>query len=316
MTHLPPDLIDQHREALAAGVRVVEMVDAVMHQIEYLRAVHLAALSHLASAIARDEGHRDHGEHVHRAIEAEVAVATRTGQTAVANQMGHAAGLLAQYPAVSEALAQGALSLRHTEVIADAGQIIADPAARAAYETAVLPLARTMSTAQLRPHARRLAERHAERDLEDRHRDARRSREVRVTGLNDGMAQLTAVLGAVEAYAIKDRLSRLAHRRNRRATAEPGVDCEATENAVSGAPTLRQSQADVFVELLLTGDLASGITDIPVGDATDRIAARVQVTVPVFALAGIGGPDAEPYLAGRSPLPRCTDESRQVSPRS
>jgi hypothetical protein len=212
MTHLPPYLADLHRKALASGVQVVEQIEATIHQLEHLKAVHLASLSRIATRIARDEGHADHGEHVHRAVEAEVAVATRMPQSVVASQMGHADALLGDYPELGRVFSEGRVSLRHTEVVVDAGQIVADEAARAAYEAAVLPLALAMTPAQLRAHARRLAELHAERSIDERHSEARRRRGVRVVDLDDGMAQLIATLGAADAYAIRDRLSRIAHR--------------------------------------------------------------------------------------------------------
>lgn len=302
MKHLPPDLIDQHRDALVAGVRAVEQIESMIRQLEYLRTAQLALLTRVASAIARDEGHLDHGEHVHRAVEAEIALATRTGQTAVASRMGHAGSLLADYPSVSVAFSEGRVSLRHTEVIADAGQVIADQDARRAYEAEVLPLAATMPAAQLRAHARRLAERYAERTLDERHRDAHRRREVRVVDLEDGMAQLTAILGAVEAYAIKDRLSRVAYERRRRATAAGGA----------ASATSRQTQADVLVELLLSAGTGSEEEPLsPDADPLKRITGRVQVTVPVLTLAGIVDAEAEPYagpaeLAGYGPIDAST----------
>ncbi|RGE22427.1 HNH endonuclease signature motif containing protein [Leucobacter sp. wl10] len=277
LTHL---MTDEQRAALAAGVAAVERIETMIHQLEYLKSLQLAGLTRLASQIARAEGHADHGELVHRAVEAEVAVATRTGQAATAHRMGHADLLLDRYPAISDAFGAGRVSLRHSEVIVDAGQIVAAPRARAAYEAEVLPLALSMTARQLRPHARRLAEHFAERSIDERHRDARERRCVRVIDLDDGMAQLVATVGAAEAYAIKDRLARLAHRAR---SADGGAGAPA-------ARTLAQAQADVLTDLLLAREPGTG-------DGPSAIAGRVQVTVPVLALAGAPStPEAAPHL--------------------
>ena len=55
-----------------------------------------------------------------------------------------------------------------------------------------------------------LAERFANRTLDERHTQARSCRMVRVVELGDGMADLTATLPAVYAYGIKDRLNQMA----------------------------------------------------------------------------------------------------------
>lgn len=261
MPQLPEFLALEQQDALAAGVRAVEQIESMIRQLEYLRTTQLATLSRLATRIAHDEGHPDRGEHVHRAIEAEVAVATRTSSALVSARMTHAEQLLDGYPAVSAAFASGWLSLRHTEVLADAGQVIASAAVRARYEADVLPLALTMTPTQLRSHARRLAERYAERTLDERHADARTQRHVRVTPLDDGMAQLVAVLGAAEAYAIKDQLVRLA-----RAAEEKGETHD-------DAPRSRaQVQADLFVRLLLGGPAERTEGDEHDGRAQDDVA--------------------------------------------
>ncbi|WP_053383832.1 HNH endonuclease signature motif containing protein [Leucobacter celer] len=293
---------DEQRAALLAGVAAVERIDTMIHQLEYLKAVQLASLTRLASRIAHDEGHADHGELVHRAVEAEVSVATRTGHAATAHRMGHADQLLGHYPAVAEAFAAGRLSHRHTEVIVDAGQIVAGGGeARSAYEAAILPVALSSTAHQLRTHARRVAEHFAGRSIDERHREARERRCVRVVDLDDGMAQLVATIGAVEASAIKDRLTRIAHQvRQKR-----GADDTETE-----ARTSAQIQADAFTELLLTGagtDLGTGT-----GDALGAITGRVQVSVPVLTLAGAAhSAESAPYLgaaelAGYGPIDTLT----------
>ena len=306
MKALPTDVTQQQRDALATGVSLVEHLDAMIHQIDHLKAMALASLSRLATRIAQDEGHLDHGELVHRAVEAEVAVATRTGQVATASAMAHADALLTHYPSTAQALGDAAVSLAHTRVIVDAGGIISELTARAAYEAEVLPLARTMSAQRLRAHAKRLAEHFADRHIDERHREARLGRRVRVFDLDDGMAKLVATIGAVEAYAIKDRLSRIARAARGEAqgmalgSGEIGPDKHVVgageggagdDDAGNDARTLEQIQADACIELLLephalpaTG--SKGSTSSTSGSTTAPIVGRVQISVPVLRLAG------------------------------
>lgn len=324
MNPLTDTLAAEYRALLDAGVFALERIESAINRLEYVKSLQLAELGRLASAIADGEEHRDHGALAHRSVEAEIAVATRTGQQAVASRIGHAASLLNDYPGIAAAHEGGRLSHRHTVVIVEAGSIISDPAGRTAYETAVLPLAESMTAWQLRAEARLLAERYADRSLDERHEHARQARCVRVTELPDGMANLTAVLGAVEAYAIKDRIARIAHhaRTNESTNESTNETTSETTNLASteaGTRTLAQTQADVFAELLLTG-LPEGFSratvdpfdrsavNAPDGDPFRSISGRVQVTVPALALANAGHPDAAPYtgpadLAGYGPIP-------------
>lgn len=268
MSHLPDLLAERQRKAFAASIDAVALVDRMIHQLEFLRAQALASLSHLASRIASDEQHADRGEHLHHAVEAELAAATHTTRVQTATRMGHASQLIADYPATSAALASGDLSLRHTEIIAEAGQIIASAAARKNYEAEVLPLALEMTPAQLRAHARRLVTHHSEETVDERHATARQARCVRVTPFEDGMAQLVAVLAAAEAYAIKDRLVRLTHEtRKQRADEAAGASASAT-TANPPITTRAHTQADILVYLLLGNAIPScdGSSDTP-GDS-------------------------------------------------
>lgn len=323
MQALPHLITDAQCDALNAGIGAVEQIEVALQQLEYLKAMHLASLVRLASQIARDEGHADHGELVHRAVEAEVAAATRTGQTAAAHRMSHADRLFERYAQTAAAFSEGRLSLRHTQVIEEAGRIIADVQACAAYEREVLPLALELTAQQLRAHALRIAERFAERDIDQRHRDARQRRGVRVVPLEDGMAELCAMIGAVEAYAIKDRLARIARRT---LSADHGSAAAAAAGTGAGvgvgvghaaipehtagpaAPTLQQAQADVLTELLLAGSAdGAGEPASGTGDPLGTISGRVQVSVPVLTLIGDDSGDDAAFsdpaeLAGYGPI--------------
>ncbi|MHA3683998.1 HNH endonuclease signature motif containing protein, partial [Leucobacter sp. HY1908] len=63
---------------------------------------------------------------------------------------------------------------------------------------------------RLQPIAKRLAEEYAEVSLDERHAAARKRRRIEVVDREDGMAKLYAYLPAEIAYAIKDRVQRIA----------------------------------------------------------------------------------------------------------
>ncbi len=297
---------------MAAHVDMVESLSTTINQLEHLRVTQLAALSSLADAFADDEGHADHGLLMHRTVEAEVAAAAHIGPLAAARRVAHAHALVTDYPVLARSLQTGAVSIAHTEVVVAAGALIDDPGARAAYEAEAVPLAQTMTAYQLKPHAKRLAECYASRPLEQRHAEANAGREVRVADLDDGMAQLIATIGAVEAYAIKDRLSRIAHHARSSDGNGAGGDGGGEQR------TARQIQADVLIELLLTGGSggtggaseAGGPTAVsPVtAEPLAAIRGRVQITVPALTLAETRDAQAAPYLspaelAGYGPVP-------------
>lgn len=335
--------------ALAAGVETLEVLERWIRELEYARSHQLAELSRLASKIAVDGHHQDHGELMHRSVAAEVATASHLGQRAAERRIAHAATLIDQYPNLGHALRDGVVSLRHTEVVVNAGSIISTPSARARFETEVLPLAQDLTAYQLEPHAKRLAEVYAERTLDERHAEARCRREVKIMNLDDGMAQLTATVGAVDAYAIKDRLARIAHRVREHGAAATAAGAagaadhtdDATEalahadacTRAADPRTLKQIEADVLVELALTGGSSAVAEQVPgtashafarsshadrtyhatptshaTGDPLSAISGRVQVSVPVFTLAEIESEDTKGYcspaeLAGYGPIP-------------
>ena len=160
MSRIPESLAEQQRAAFAASIDQVALLERMIRQLGYLSSVGLASLTWLASHIAHDERHSDHGEHLHRAVEAEIAPATRATGAQTTRRAAHAEQLPTSYSEVSAAFALGDLSLRHTEVVVEAGQVITASNARSRFEAAVLSLALTMTPTQLRPHARRLAQTH------------------------------------------------------------------------------------------------------------------------------------------------------------
>ena len=269
-----------HTVALGSIVDRLEAVELRIREAEAERTALMAEVLDLAAAesdriVSTPQGAQ--AELAYRAVRAEVSACLHQSESATERQLSHAYTLTRDYREVFRAYRGGEISRQHTAVIIDAGAIIASglggPDApgvidrRSAYEQAVLIYAVTETPNRLRPIARRLAEQYVERPLDERHVEARARRRVCVIDAEDGMADLHAHVPAVEAYAIRDRLTRIA-RSVQRAVALSG----------SGpSRTREETRTDVFTDLLLNGTVSSaaGVG----GDIAPVIRARVQVTL-------------------------------------
>ena len=305
--------------ALAA---IVEGIVAVRAQIHALHAVEATLLS-LGDSIAEEtavrEQHTDHGESEHRALAAELAAAVHESDRTMAGRIARAVTLVHEYPNVHHALQQGHISQIHANLITDAGTVITDDTARSRYAAAALEIAHVETPGRVRSLVKELAERLANRTLDERHQEARTCRMVRVVELGDGMADLTATLPAVYAYGIKDRLNQIARgvKQHEQALADEakksgksgssGVSVGSPSNVSSASANLAdephhtprvvrsmdQIRADLLTDMLLATDPSdaalSGFTGIT------GLRARVQVIVPKARLgANATTPDPEP----------------------
>lgn len=151
-----------------------------------------------------------------RSARADVALILGINERTAETHLRHAHNVKLNYPATFQSFLDGKIGYRHTTVIAEAGRVIGEDSApesifrRAAYEAQVLPVAEVESPNRLQPAAKVIAERFATLTLDERHVDANKRRSVCVVPQADGMADLIAHLPAVEAYAIADRISRIA----------------------------------------------------------------------------------------------------------
>jgi len=243
----------------------------------------------LARAERKPEGSRGSQLEV-RQVAAEFAAALRVSDRTLQRELSDASTLVTGFPLTHAALASGQISRSHAYAILDAGAPLCDQA-RAGFETAALDVALVESATRTRPVAKMLAAQFDARALEQRHRDAVASRSVRIRALDDGMAEVRADLPVVLAHGIHDRITQMAIELQRATAGRQPQDAH-TSDPVSGgvgdAPaderTIDQLRADVFCDLLLAG------TPAAVPDAgTDfaGIVGRVQVMVPVLALAGV-----------------------------
>ena len=286
---------------------IVEALVAVRAQIHTLHAVEATLLS-LGDSIAEEtavrERHTDHGETEHRALAAELAAAVHESDRTMAGRIARAVTLVQDYPTVHDALQQGHISQVHANLITDAGTVITDDTARARYASVALEIARVETPGRVRSLVKELAERFANRTLDERHQEARTCRMVRVVELGDGMADLTATLPAVYAYGIKDRLNQIARgvKHHEQALADEAKKSgkSGSSGVSAGSPSkvsstsadladephhtprivrsMDQIRADLLTDMLLATDpndaALSGFTGIT------GLRARVQVIVP------------------------------------
>lgn len=244
-----------------------------------------------------------------RALRAELALAFNLSEGQIETQLDTAHRLLHHYRQAWQALERAEISLTHARVIVDAGLVIGSGDSsdvqrrRSRYEEAVIEVAVIETPNRLRPIARRMAEEWAERPLDERQREAGARRRVMVIDREDGMADLLAHIPAIEAYAIHDRLTRIARAGER------------TEGS-SDEPmrTRDQRRADAFADLLLAADERTLIA----GSPAEAIRAHIQVTLPSGAAAslldpnGNSGPDdaSASVLVGYGPI--STESTRGV----
>lgn len=298
-------------------------IDAAVTRIEAITLAQRQLDAELMEALAEaldagvGPGSGRGGELAHRALRLEIAQALQESEPVAERLLDTAFSVTHSYPNTLNALRAGEVTLRHARVVAEEGAVIhtgqpeVDSPRRAAYEQAVLESARDETPNRLRPIARRLAAEQAEATTEERHEVAVRARHVRVVDLEDGMADLIAHLPAVEAHAMRDRLTRIAklviegERRSAVESGKPGVP-GAPGPLRSGegdrAPRTRdEARVDVLRDLVLTGI-------VPDAEVTgDGVHAQVQVIVPARVLglqdaSGASGVRGVPELVGHGPI--------------
>lgn len=281
------DLVDE----FAAGRVARAVADAAE-----IRLLDRAWAGVLTSPVAnRDE--RRSAEIAQRSLVAEFATAVRVSEWTASRLLGEAHDLCRRFPAAVAALEEGRISRQHLAVIHDAGGSLLDDDARGAFVAAVLKRAVTLTPGLLKPVARILADRYAERPVDDRCAEAAAGRRVEVCDLPDGVSQLVFNGPATLVHGIDDRLT--AQARQIIADREADATGQTVPDVDSAPPrdtrTLAQIRADLFTDLLLCGAPSPQL-----GDGLEAIRAVVQVTVPVLRMAGAS--DEPIVLAGYGPV--------------
>jgi hypothetical protein len=307
MTALADATIEQV-DALGALTEMLVEVERTISSMQAVRDGILATGSRLALQVAEHAQHPDGADLSLRTVATEMGAALRISDRTVQRRMADAAWRVERFPLVWAAQGAGRISAAHARVICDAAEHFDDPADRDAYSERMITYAETESPNRVARMAHRVAEKFQSRPIDDRHKDARKTRGVWVKDSADGMAELGVFGPAALVHGAYDRLTAMA-----KVVQDQSVQGQSVqEQSVQGEPgatsaecsrTLGQLRADIALDLLLTGAPAGH--DTPVGqDAPDgllaAIRATVSVTVPVTTLMGCGTTPAE--LNGRVPI--------------
>jgi hypothetical protein len=215
----------------------------------------------------------------------EVGLALRISPAAAQDRLHLARTLTGRLPDTLAALGRGDIDLYKARAIAEACARLDDDAVVAAVQARVLPRAGQQSGAQLKQALRRAVAALDPHGEQRRHESAVKDRRVRLSPVEDGMAELWARLPADHAVALYTMLDGLA----RAAAAEPGE-----------TRTLEQLRADTLGEIalgVLDGNGWAGRTLAP------RRRARPHLHVTVGADTLLGGSDEPGWLAGYGPIP-------------
>ncbi|WP_417562045.1 DUF222 domain-containing protein [Microbacterium sp.] len=225
----------------------------------------------------------------------------------------------------------GRFSGDHAMIIADAGAVIEDASIRGEFEFIARDMATEMTPAQLKAALAGLVQRLDPEGCEKRVRDAVARRKVTAREIEPGLTRITAYVPTAHGAGIIARIRAMADEQidqnqtadsaaapaaaaDEKTTAAGTVDTTtdtATETAdadtdagtdadagvASDGRTRTQVMADIFCDLLLTGNThGHGTTDAG-RDAINSITATVHVTIPATTLTGrtVGGAAVDGY---------------------
>lgn len=321
MTGLADATVEQV-DALGAVTEMLVGLEQTISSLQAARDGVLAVGSRLALVAAEQGDHPDKGDMSLRAVAAEFGAALRVSDRTVQRWMTDASFLVERFPLVWQAQGAGRISAAHARVICDAGEHLDDPVDRDAYSAEIIAFAQTESANRVARRARRVAERFQSRPIDDRHREARKTRGVWVKDLPDGMAELGMRGPSALVHGAFDRITQMAKgvqdpsgqdqtgqdqanparsdtgaASAREGAFGPAAEKPPTTTIENDPRTLGQTRADLTLDLLLTGAPAGH--DTPDG-LLAAITATVAVTVPVTTLMGQSAIPAE--LNGRTPI--------------
>ncbi|WP_125132809.1 HNH endonuclease signature motif containing protein [Microbacterium sp. 10M-3C3] len=282
----------RHEVDAAVAERVV-LAGAQARLIRHHARLAELAYAETAQVVSRSSRERDMPM---RSVAAELGAAAHQHDMTVQKELSDAFDLVSRFGASVDALEAGTISLRHVGVIRDAGMRLPDEV-RGAWETVVLDYAATTTPGRTKAYALQLAERLDPVGMTERFEAANGEREVSVVDLADGMALLQMLLPATLAHGAKDRLRRMA-------TETKNAAVTSADGGVQDRRTIRQIEADIAADLLLTGTPTIDPTTDRSPGGLGAIRAVVQVVVPVTTLAGTT--DAGAMLNGQVPIDPAT----------
>lgn len=235
----------------------IDAVVAVQRHIGMLQARSVELLAAIEAADETEDGF----------VREAVAAALRVPPGSMRSRMDLARSLAERLPAAMALLAAGLVSQRHAFDLAEATASLS-PGAAAAVEARVLPRAAEQTAAQFRAAIRRAVLRVSDPvEQQAAHRDALAQRRVIVTPVQDGMAELWALLPADGAATVSAALDALAHNSLHR---RGGTD-----------RTADQRRADGLVDLASTALIHRAL------GRGQRQRPAVQITVAASTLMGL-----------------------------
>ncbi|MFS0794942.1 DUF222 domain-containing protein [Microbacterium sp. 1P10AE] len=304
---------------LARLVEQVVAAEAAVAAAEAARVRALAAAGQFAvDATGPARSSARESDMAMREVASEIGAACRVSDRTVQRDIGEAMILVESYPLTVGAWEAGAISRRHVRVIADAGAELPLDARAEFDRVAVASAAEVSSPGRLKNRLAVAAQSLHPQTITERHRAGRRLRCIRVIPGSDGMSDLIATLPTVIAEAIHDRMTQQARviwEAGREVSAGDGNRVESDGSAhgdttVAPVPhaaetrTMDQIRADVFADMLLTGDPTLDPTRPGDGPGTlGKIRARVQVIVPALTVLRPSRENIAPAdLVGRGPI--------------
>jgi len=282
-----PALIDDDADLL-------EVIAAWDRQIAHANAKQLAAMAEFARRpwlvsddpdVARNQ-YGPLGAATREFAADEIAPRLGISPMSAGSRVGLALALAGPLSTTAGALASGTIDMAKARTIADACRHL-DPATAIELENAVLDQAPKLSNGRLQTALRKALILIDPRAAEIRSQSARGQRDVSLTPLDDGVAELRAVLAAADAMTIYNVLT---------ATAQ------AAKSSGGETRTMGQLRADFlvapFTEALATGVLA-GLTPVKLANHRGR-RAELNVTVPASVIMGVSNAPGE--LVGYGPI--------------
>lgn len=233
---------------------------------------------------------QDGFEQAERSMIGEFSAGLRITAYAAAKQLANAHALQERLPGTRAALAAGAVTLAHADVIVEAARDLpsGDDAVEAAYEAAVVPYASAETRARTKAFAESVVAALAPATVQEQHDRAQDERAVSVTDEGRGQATLHVTGPAALIHSAYDLVTQEGHA-ILRAAKRAGADSD----ALGDARRLDQVRCDRILLRLLTGRIDDD------ADILDSIRPTVQVTVSAATLAGIDDRLAE--LDGHGP---------------
>lgn len=277
-------------------------------ELERVKAQLEAAQARVLAALA-DEGSTACGDRIAaRAdrdwVREEVACALRVSGLTAAERLSLARELTTRLPATLAALARGEVSGAMARRLAETA-VALDDEVSARVEQRVLPRAAGQTFAQFGQALRRAVLQEDLRGQQERHEAAVADRRVSRRAIEDGMAELWAVLPADRAAACWDRLDAVAHRSDLDAG-----DTGERDGGMSDERSMDQRRADALVALL-TAEAGAATPEALSAGTSRRVQRRrrrarragpaVHVTVALSTLLGLDEQPGE--LAGHGPIP-------------